>query len=151
LTKKELIVKKYGFLLLLFGLLAACGADEPPLPVTIADACQQEEFTRVTAEGYLRLFTLGSTICRGEKCDLAFYAQPDGQGDLMTARVDADAQPDSGQNAIEMPPQAYQLEDLRIHTHNGAVVGQETPVKLTGYIKTEADRCYLSVTVIETS
>lgn len=129
-------------------LLAACSGDEPPVAATIADACQQEEFTKVTADGYLRLFTFGATICQGDECDLAFYSEPNGTGDLMTARVDADAQPGDGENAIEMPPQTYELDDLRVYTNEGTAVTQDTPLTLTGYINHEADRCFLSVTEI---
>lgn len=55
----------------------------------------------------------------------------------------------SGQNAIEMPAQAYELEDLHVYTNEGTAVTQDTPLKLTGFIKSEADRCFISVTTIE--
>ncbi|MFQ5617051.1 MAG: hypothetical protein ACE5GO_11415, partial [Anaerolineales bacterium] len=90
---------KKAFLLLLImlsGVLVSCGGDEPPLPVTIEEACQQEEFARVTVNGYLRLFSQTATVCRGDECDLAFYSQPDGQGALVTARVDVSDKPDGG-------------------------------------------------------
>ena len=140
----------FAAILLITGLLAACGGDEPAVPVTIDNACQQEEFTKVVANGYLRLFSETATVCRGDERDLVFYSEPDGQGSLMTARVDADASPDSGENAIEPLPTLYQLEDLRIHTTDGTVVNHDTPLQLTGFINQEADRCFLSVTLIET-
>lgn len=80
------------FLITTWVLLGACSADEPPTAVTIENACQQKEFTKVVAAGYLRLFTFGATVCRGDECDLAFYSQANGEGSLMTARVDADAE-----------------------------------------------------------
>lgn len=146
MTRQQLLAA----LLLVASLLAACGGGEPPAPVTIENACQQEEFTRVVANGYLRLFSETATICRGDECDLAFYSEPDGQGALMTARVDADASPSEGQNAIEPLPTLYQLEDLRIHTADGTVVNHDAYLQLTGAIYHEAARCYLSVTLIET-
>lgn len=144
---------KKAFLLLLIilpGMLGSCGSDEPPLPTTIGEACQQEEFARVTVNGYLRLFSQTATICRGDKCDLAFYSQPDGQGALMTARVDVSDKPDSGQNAIAPLSTFYELDDLHIYTAAGDQVGPDANLQLTGYIKNEDGRCYLSVTTIET-
>lgn len=130
--------------------LLACGDNQQAIPSEVATACQQEEFALVSVPGYLRLFQDTATVCRGEECDIAFYAQPGAQGELMTARIDATAQPDNGQNAIEPLPQSYRLEDLRIHTNSGDIIGPDTLVTLEGYIKRESDRCFLSVTQIET-
>ncbi len=142
---------KFRLFMLVFVIifLAACNDNTPPVAATIADACQQEEFTKVTADGYLRLATYGATVCQGDECILSFFSEPNGAGDHMTARVDADAQPGDGENAIEMPPRAYALDDLHIYTNEGTAVPHNAPLKLTGYIKNEANRCYLSVTVIE--
>jgi len=125
--------------------LSACGGAKQAIPVDVATACQQEEFALVSVPGYLRLFQDTATVCRGDECDIAFYAQPGAQGELMTARLDATAQPDGGQNEIEPLPQSYQPDDLRIHTDSGDVIGPDTLVTLEGYIKREADRCFLSV------
>jgi len=130
--------------------LVACGGNQQATPVDVATACQQEEFALVSVPGYLRLFQDTATVCRGEECDLAFYAQVGAQGELMTARIDVTAQPDSEQNAIAPPPQSYRPEDLQIYTNTGEVIGPDTLVTLEGYIKRESDRCFLSVTQIET-
>jgi len=46
--------------------------------------------------------------------------------------------------------QSYRPEVFRIHTNSGDIIGPDTLVTLEGYIKRESDRCFLSVTQIET-
>ncbi|NKQ34246.1 MAG: hypothetical protein HF973_01375 [Chloroflexi bacterium] len=68
----------------------------------------------------------------------------------MTARIDVSDKPGSGQNAIAPLPTFYELDDLHIYTAAGDQVGTDANLQLTGYIKNEDGRCYLSVTTIET-
>lgn len=143
-------MNKPALLVMLVLGLSACGGSQTVTPTDVATACQQEEFALVSVPGYLRLFQDTATVCRGDECDIALYSQPGAQGELMTACIDATAQPDSGENAIEPLPQSYRPEDLRIHTSSGDVIGPDTLVTLEGYIKREADLCFLSVTVIDT-
>jgi len=47
--------------------------------------------------------------------------------------------------------QSYRPEVFRIHTNSDEdIIGPDIRVTLGGYIKRESDRCFLSVTQIET-
>lgn len=130
-------------------LVAACSAETPPLSVTFADMCKQEPKVRVAVDGYLRLPMLGIT-CKSGRCVIAFYAGPGGKGAWIGAEVRNTARPDSGVNAIEMPPKTYRIEDLRVHLKDGRVVGQEAKVRLTGEVTKIGNSCRIEVDVIET-
>jgi hypothetical protein len=129
-------------------ILAACSAEKPPLAVTFGNICQQEAKSQVAVEGYLRLPMLGIT-CKSGRCVIAFYAGPGGKGAWIGADVRNTARPDSGVNAIEMPPKTYRIEDLRVHLKDGRVVGQDAKVRLTGEVTKSGNSCRIEVDVIE--
>jgi hypothetical protein len=127
-------------------LLAGCSTEKEPAPVTLANICQQE--TRVAVEGYLRLPLMNMT-CKSGRCLITFYAGPGGKGAWIGADVRSTAQPGSGVNAIEMPPQKYRAENLRVHLKDGRVIGQDSRVRLTGEVRKSGDSCRIAVDIIE--
>ncbi|MBX3061183.1 MAG: hypothetical protein KF770_32390 [Anaerolineae bacterium] len=138
-------MKKQLLLIILLGLtavLAACGNDEPPIPVTVAEICQQESGTNITATGYLAL--PGALICEAGQCKINFY---DDTGSVLAELVASDS-PDSGK--MQLPPNQYTADDLHFVLKDGTPGNHTTPVKITGPVRRPSDfSCYLDAYAVE--
>jgi len=132
-------MKKHLFLLLTpvcLAVLAACGQDTLPVAVTVAEICQQESGTNITAVGYLSL--PGALICEAGQCKINFY---DDTGSVLTEFVVTD-KPASGK--LQLPPDRYTSEDLHFVLKDGTPGDQTTNVKITGPVRRpSANSCYL--------
>jgi hypothetical protein len=141
-------MKKYRALLLLAliwtltAVLAACGNDEPPIPVTVAEICQQESGTRIVAEGQLAL--PGALICEGGQCKINFY---DDTGSVLVELVTKD---DPGTNNLKLPPEQYSVADLSFVLADGTPGDASTKVKITGPVRRPSQySCYLDAYAVE--
>jgi hypothetical protein len=123
-----------AFLFLLMIGLVGCSTPPPPATATtFADLCSEANADqRVSLEGYLRLplmFSVSDTAL------LNLYELPDGEG----AKVGVNFDIGTGANQMEMVPDNFSDDDLRVHTSDNQVVGHTDPVVVAGTVFRYAD------------
>ena len=138
-------MKKTCFIFVLWALtavLAACADDTPPVVVTIADICQQESGTKISAEGYLALPSF--LICEGGQCQINFH---DETSSVLVELVTTD---NPRNNHLRLPPAQYTTADLSFILADGTPGDGTTPVKITGPVRRpSANVCYLDAHAVE--
>lgn len=130
----------------------ACG--EKPIAVEYANLCQPENDKKtISVNGYLNTGTMMSYSTSGSSktASLNFSAEPKGEKFIL-----ATFPVGTGSNEMEELPRGFKKEDLKLKTNDGATVGMNDKVRLTGIATTKSDAlnaavqpCYLKVTQID--
>lgn len=142
MKKQIVLLSLLALTLALTAVLTACGNDEPPVPVTVAEICEQQSGTNIIATGYLAMPL--SIICEGGQCKINFY---DDTGSVLVELITSNT-PES--SALKLPPNQYTADDLQFVYKDGAPGNRTSPVKITGAVQRRSQySCYLDAYYVE--
>lgn len=119
-------------------LLAGCAPAEPPPVVSVDQACTlNNDGEAASVVGY---FQTDFMVFCTDSCTLGFSDTPDGQSALSP-----DVKVGSGNNQMRELPDNFQESDFQVTTQDGATLGLNDRVQLSGRMSIATDVCLMYV------
>ncbi len=132
----------------LMALFACAPAPKQGTPISFNQICQMGGKT-VEVQGYMRLPP--RMECRSSSCQANLYPTniigPQDPFSIISFDVG------KGKNKMELPPQNYTYESLKIHDRNGKIIGHNQHAKIIGLVARtypgQANACQIYLDSIE--
>ncbi len=134
--------RSWSFMLLMLvviGVLAACGPGEPPPLVSIAQACAIENDGKpASVVGY---FQLSSMVFCTDSCTVDFAETLNGEASPLSP----DLKVGTGSNQMRELPDNFLEADFQVSAQDGTVLGLDDRVQLSGRMSVAQDVCLMYV------